>query len=577
MRISIANLLNPSRQKSLVGKGVVLLDHLLGVAELNRLYHQHGFSGLDADAFTARFLQVFDINLQLDGSLEQIPEEGPLIICANHPFGGIEGVALAHLLRRRRADVKILANRVLSLFVELEALFIYTNPLRSNAAGNTTSLKSCLTHLRQGGLLVLFPAGRVSYPPKHGVPIRDHQWNRMVASLARQATCKVMPLHISGQNRPLFYQLGLIWSRLRMLMLIREMLHSHGKSITISTGKPAVLPVLKKDRQHITDLYRLVTYLHDPQYRHSWPLQPQKHMVPVADAAEPKNVLAEVAQLSGEHCLLRYKNFAVYYATRKQVPQVIEEIQRLREENFRPFDEGSGACRDGDPFDDTYTHLFVFDHSEKSIVGAYRMGQTDRILPEQGKDGLYLSHMFTFKDDFVNQRQPCLEMGRSFVVVGQQRSYNSLLLLFKGIGAFVCRFPRYRLLYGTVSLSRRYQALSVLLIEQFLVAPSAQVKAKMPFDYPAPPELLEYLTRYPPDIDSLDWLVRQIEPDEKGLPVLVRQYHQLGARFYGIGIDPNFAGTPGLLLSVDLPAAPQKLLRRYMGRQLDDYLSYQQP
>jgi hypothetical protein len=165
-------------------------------------------------------------------------------------------------------------------------------------------------------------------------------------------------------------------------------------------------------------------------------------------------------------------------------------------------------------------------------------------------------------------------MGRSFVVAGKQCSYNPLLLLFKGIGAFVCRFPRYRVLYGTVSLSCQYQPLSVLLIEQFLATPSDAVRAKKRFDHPVPPELTEYLAGYPRDIESLDWLVSQIEPDHKGLPVLVRQYHQLGARFYGVGIDPNFSGTPGLLLSVDLLAAPAKLLKRYLGENSENYLSH---
>ncbi|MDP5188827.1 hypothetical protein, partial [Rheinheimera baltica] len=80
-----------------------------------------------------------------------------------------------------------------------------------------------------------------------------------------------------------------------------------------------------------------------------------------------------------------------------------------------------------------------------------------------------------------------------------------------------------------------------------------------------------YLARQPRDIDSLDWLVRQIEPDGKGVPVLVRQYHQLGARFYCVGIDPNFAATPGLLLSVDISQAPEKLQKLFFADLLPVY------
>lgn len=74
------------------------------------------------------------------------------------------------------------------------------------------------------------------------------------------------------------------------------------------------------------------------------------------------------------------------------------------------------------------------------------------------------------------------------------------------------------------------------------------------------------------NIDVLDELIKGLEPDGKGLPVLVRQYHALGARFHCLGIDPNFAVTPGLLLSVHVPSAPERLLKLYMGSAQKEYL-----
>jgi hypothetical protein len=82
MRLSIANLLKPALQRSQVARGLVLFDHLLGVGEIDRLYQGHGFSGLKADAFTRKFLDLFDISLLVDGSLETIPRKGPVIVCA---------------------------------------------------------------------------------------------------------------------------------------------------------------------------------------------------------------------------------------------------------------------------------------------------------------------------------------------------------------------------------------------------------------------------------------------------------------------------------------------------------------
>jgi len=62
--------------------------------------------------------------------------------------------------------------------------------------------------------------------------------------------------------------------------------------------------------------------------------------------------------------------------------------------------------------------------------------------------------------------------------------------------------------------------------------------------------------------------------DNKDVPVLMKQYEKMNARFYCIGIDSNFNHTPGLLLSVDLPNAPEKALKLYLADGLDDYLKY---
>lgn len=110
-------------------------------------------------------------------------------------------------------------------------------------------------------------------------------------------------------------------------------------------------------------------------------------------------------------------------------------------------------------------------------------------------------------------------------------------------------------------------------MSRVLAHPSEHVKARQPFDHLENPELLTFLEQNPLNIDDLDMLIRQIEPDGKGLPVLVRQYHQLGARFYAVGIDPNFASTPGFLLSVDLKTAPYKQLKLFFANSLNDFLA----
>ncbi len=573
-KLSIANLLTDPSANIFKKALISTADYLLGIRKLSKQYNAFGLSGQSKEAFTETFIQRFNLTVEISNTdINNVPTKGASIVVANHPFGGMEGVVMANLLSKVRPDVKILANKALKIFPEIEDFFIFTNPLSTGAKGNLSSLRQCQQHLANGGLLVIFPAGRVSYPKSLGSPITDHEWNRIVGSLAHQFNCPVIPCFIGGQNRKRFYWLGHIYFRLRMLMLIPEMLASHNKHIPISIGKPFQLAAEQKDHRMSTNLTRLLTYLQNPNFRQSWPQCSSTTLQPLAEKPCKRLLAQEVDSLPKNQKLVHYKNYVVCYAQRSQCPTVIEEIRILREENFRMFEEGSGAPQDGDDFDDTYTHLFIFDQVEHCIIGAYRMGETDKLLENNGINGLYLSKMFNFDADFVNQQQPCLEMGRSFIVAEHQKSFHGLLLLFKGISAFIYQHPKYQTLYGTVSLSKQYDPLSVLLIEQFLVTKTDKVYPKQIFEHPIHHELSTYLENEPTDIETLDALIKQIEPDGKGLPVLVKQYHQLGAVFHCVGIDPNFASTPGLLLSVNVPQAPKRLLKLYLGNKLEAYLS----
>ena len=195
------------------------------------------------------------------------------------------------------------------------------------------------------------------------------------------------------------------------------------------------------------------------------------------------------------------------------------------------------------------------------------MGQTDRLLEQGGIDQLYLSRMFKFGEGFVNQTQPCLEMGRSFLIPEYQKSFQGLFLLWRGIGAFVCRFPQYRTLYGTVSLSKLYDPRSVALIKQALITKTDKVSPFAEFDFELHPELKE-LANEVPMAKNLSALLGSIEQDGKDIPILAKHYQKLGARFHCLGIDKNFNDTPGLLLSVDLPQAPTKTAKTLSGRAL---------
>jgi putative hemolysin len=394
----------------------------------------------------------------------------------------------------------------------------------------------------------------------------------LIASIANRTNAHYLPIFVSGFNSPLFYRLGRIYFRLRMLMLPRELVNKRDAKITVTAGQAIAVKHYAKDIDTgtQTELFRTQSYLLDPTWQKSWPDDPVTLLQPLALEVSGEAILQEISQLPNEQHLLDHKGLSVYFGYQNQMPNTVIEIARLRELVFREHNEGSGEPIDTDHFDATYTHLFVMRQDSGQIIGAYRMGQTDKLLADGNLDNLYLHRMFNFGADFVNRQQPCLEMGRSFLIPEYQNSFQGLYLLWRGIGAFVCQYPQYRTLYGTVSISKLYDVRSAAVMQQAMVTPTTKVTARAPFEHKLNPEVQDFAMQHGLK-EHVTALLKGIEPDGKDVPILLKHYNKLGAVFHCLGIDKSFNDTPGLLLSVDLPNAPEKLLKLYMGERWKDY------
>ncbi|ABG39112.1 phospholipid/glycerol acyltransferase [Paraglaciecola sp. T6c] len=578
--ITLLNLVPQEKQTAILTGVMGLLDKLLAIHRLDHLYREHHLTGLNKEAFAKALLEALNVTVEgTDVLQKKVPQNGPLVIASNHPFGGIEGVILAYVIGQIRPDLKVLANQGLALFTELKDYFIFTNPLSERDPKNAPSLRESLRHVKQGGALLIFPAGRVSYYQADKKRISEHQWNRIVANLVTRTGAQYLALFVSGENSPLFYHLGRVYYRLRMLMLPRELLNKRDTSIKISaaTCVPANAFAANTDDIELSALQRIQSYTQDPTWRHTWPASNVVAMQPLISQVPGSVINTELAQLDESQTLLSYRNLDVYYAYYEQIPQTVKEIARLRELVFREHDEGSGNSLDTDDFDKTYTHLFIVERDLGRIIGAYRMGQSDRLLANASLniDPFYLSAMFNFSADFINRQAPCLEMGRSFLIPEYQNSFQGLLLLWRGIGRFVCQFPQYRTLYGTVSLSKLYDPRSVSLIEHALVTPTRNATARTQLGFSVPPEIADFAKQYPLK-KHLTSLLAGIESDGKDVPILLKHYQKLGAKFHCLGIDSNFNHTPGLLLSVELAKAPEKLGRLYLGDGWKAYKCHQE-
>ncbi len=565
------------------------VERLLAFPALNQLY-QRVHPCDDPKRFLDKTLEKMNVHIRVrDQDLAKIPETGPLVVVANHPFGGIEGIVLAQLLLRVRPDAKLMANYLLHSIPELHDLFFFVDPFDKpgSAKRNLASMKGSVRWVREGHVLGIFPAGEVSHLTWTKRVVSDPTWSDTVARIIKRTDASVLPIFFDGRNSDLFQAAGLLHPRLRTALLPREFLARQGRNIRLHVGK--VIPAAKlrsfEDPQEMTAYLRMRTYIlrnrthrssrERGQNGHRRHAHTQRHEEPIIPPVPTELLQADVDAIPEAQKLVKSGHMQVIYGSAGQLPNVLREIGRLREATFRPVGEGTGRGIDLDRFDETYLHLFIWHTQRNEVVGAYRMGQTDVILPREGKDGLYTYTLFNYKRGLLEQISPALEMGRSFVRSEYQREYAPLMILWKGIGHYVVANPRYRYLLGPVSISNTYKSISKYLLFGFLRV-HRQMDDLAKLIRPKNPPRFKKDRRWDSrvkgkvvrhfDEGSINDLIAELESDGKPMPVLLRQYLKLNGKLLGFNVDPDFGDVLDGLLLVDLTEVDRGVLNRYMSK-----------
>lgn len=568
----IANLNLPPFLKPVVGHS---LARLMALPKLDMLYEASRKA--DGSHFSAKILQAFSTDYSVsEHELVRVPSTGSLIIVANHPFGGIEGIIIADLLLRVRNDIKIMANYYLKLIPELSDLFIFIDPFgkESSVFRNIQPLKQALRWVANGGVLVIFPSGEVSHRAKLNAEITDPAWQANIGRFIDKTMAPVLPVYFEGRNGNYFQLLGLVHASLRTLRLPGEMLKKRHTTIPVRIGNIIKHSQLNSfpDAIDKINFLRRRTYLltQQPKSDQTQTSISSIYREKIADAQPTETVQREFRELPLHQILTTSGNFTVFYAGANQIPAMLKEIGRLREITFREVQEGTGKSTDLDEYDLYYLHLVVWDTESGNIVGAYRLGLHDVILQKYGKKGLYTSTLFSMKKKFLHSLYPALELGRSFVVPKYQRNYNSLLMLWRGIGEFCVRHPQYRYLIGAVSISNGYPQAMQKIIINFLWQAHRDRKYGQ-WIRPVNALSFKYSRKsrrkfWVQSLEEVEKLLREMNDEFNGVPVLIRQYLKLGAKFLAFNRDPRFSHAIDGLIVVDLLATEEKIINRYFGQ-----------
>lgn len=548
-----------------------MLEAVLGLNKLGNIYDQRPL-GLSPVEFLDYSLDALGVTIDLRNPdyLQEIPPTGPVLVVANHPLGGLEGMAIAREIARVRPDLQVLTNELLRLIPELAPLFIGVNVLSSKAAvGNVAGLKQVHGHLRQGGAVLLFPAGMVSAYEHSHRRIQDRQWHRLAGQLVQRYQCTTVPVYVAGRNSSYFYAAGLVHPRLRTVLLPRQLANKQGYTLPLTLGRPIPAPELRllKSPQAITEYLRVSTdaLAGDSVLRKPLSLQGIAELDPLATASEVDRAIVAL-----EDCrLVEHEEFAVYCAPFDRLGAIMEQIAIAREITFRAVGEGTGLARDSDQFDPHYLHLFLWDKQEKRVAGAYRVGLVDEIVARHGVKGLYTRSLYRYDESFITKLGSAIEMGRSFIHPDYQRRPVSLNLLWRGIGRILVTRPKYHTLFGSVSISREYSDLARSLIADTMLT-NFCAREYADLVRPLTPHRVanrvwsEQMLAELANVKMLGKLIGRCDPG-KAVPVLLRHYLSLNGRLVCFNIHFKFNDSLEGLIVVDARKTELKTLARFLG------------
>jgi putative hemolysin len=551
------------------------LMYILRFNKLNKIYEQIASKkGID---FIDEIIRVLEFKIEFDeNELKKIPSTGPLIVVANHPFGGFDGLLLIKYLSQVRPDVKVIGNFLMQKVDPVSEYFIPDNPF--NNTDPEKQEKECkgateaLTHLDNGGILCLFPAGDLS---TYGTfdSITDQVWQFPIVKFVKKARVPVVPAYFQGTNSRLFHFFAKIHPSLRQVRLPSELLSKKHKTIKLRIGTPLKV----EDQDKFCDVYQFGRFIRAKTYSMESPievkrffnynLKPQHKPETIIEPVAKEKILAEIQKIKSDLTLFNLKNYTAFCAPSEEIPNILTEVGRLREITFREVGEGTNRSIDIDEFDLYYHQMFIWDEEEERIVGAYRIGKGKDILEQYGKRGFYLQSLFRISDDFKPVLNESLELGRSFVIKEYQRKPMPLFLLWKGILYFLLKNPEYRYLIGPVSISNNYSKISKDLIIRFIMRnhlnwKMAQfVKPRNSYKFKSDNADINILMEnMEHDINRLDKAIGDLDELNSGLPVLLKKYIKLNAKIIAFNVDPKFNNCLDGLIMLDVNDVPKSTI-----------------
>ncbi len=371
--------------------------------------------------------------------------------------------------------------------------------------------------------------------------------------------------------------LGMINPKLRTLKLPSEILHKKNSEITVRIGE--IISI--KEQNTITKSFstfqygkylrtRVYTLQHEflkDQNLYSITKQKKQEIIKPIHFVKLKSEIESIRKSSK---LFQVNNIEAFISSFEDIPHIIKEIGRLREETYRNVGEGSNKSIDLDQYDIYYKHIFLWDNKAMKIIGSYRIGLGKDILNQLGKKGFYLNSLFKIKKSFTPILTESIELGRSFIRKEYQKQPLPLFLLWKAVIHFVVKNNDYRYLIGPVSVSNQYSELSKQLIMEYLslnhgdrklakkIRPKESYKVNL-----SDIDIHTIINLSRTSIDLFDQFIKNINQNKIGIPVLLKKYLKQNAKVLSFNVDHQFNNCIDGFMLLDLCEFPIEIIDKY--------------
>ena len=237
---------------SLTIRAVEWFTGKLTILRMIRSFERQGAPS--GQAFWRAALGTMGIDLlTVQEQIDRIPKDGPVVVVANHPHGLVDGMILADLIGRRRTDYKILTRALLTGIDEVAASYMISVPFPHEPDAQRKSVEmraKAMAHLKEGGLISVFPSGVVASSDSLFGPVVEREWNVFTAQMIRRSGAKVVPIFFPGSNTRAYQMANRISATLRQSLLLHEVVKSCNKPQNPIVGEPiseADMKLLEKD------------------------------------------------------------------------------------------------------------------------------------------------------------------------------------------------------------------------------------------------------------------------------------------------------------------------------------------